>query len=120
MNVQPNDFKKADQTASAEATTLGPFLIYPVHTRHDAVAWFVTDDRHVNHRGLRLVVGQHKTEDEAIAAARFSMLREAALGISACLMDGAENIAEAKRLAKIAGCMAENLRPYQSSYPEFR
>lgn len=66
--VEQNDKSKRGERASL-ATKIGRFSVFAVHTRFDAVQWFVEDVENVDHLGLSIVVGQHETREAAIAQA---------------------------------------------------
>jgi hypothetical protein len=71
MNTQTivNDARRAGQEAS-KGTLHGDYNRYKVvaiHTRFDAVTWFVLDALRVDEQGLPAVVGQCDTKESAVS-----------------------------------------------------
>lgn len=74
LKVQSNDPARAGQIASKVSYfgEFGRYSVYAVHTRFDAVQWFVTDaegvtDEQVRHREMPPVIRQESTYEAAVA-----------------------------------------------------
>lgn len=67
--AEKNDPRKAGQKAGAVMSfgEFGRFRIFPVHTRFDAVSWFVTDAEVIDEEtGFASVIRQEPTFQQAI------------------------------------------------------
>lgn len=69
LTAQPNDPARRGQRAS-QTLSFGPrrrFSVYAIHTRFDAVQWFVTDSNLTHGDGRPWVIRQEPCFDSAIA-----------------------------------------------------
>ena len=63
-----NDARRAGQVAGGEEVfgEFSRFKVFAVHTRFDAVQWFVTDAEKVDDAGLPAVIRQESTREAAL------------------------------------------------------
>lgn len=74
--VRPNDPTKRGEIACIPARKLlfgdgigsnTRYAVWPIHTRFDAVEWFVADAEHPNARPTAVVIRQARTFEEAVS-----------------------------------------------------
>ena len=66
---RPNDPRRPGQRASVSLTfgEFGRYMLYAVHTRFDAVSWFVQDAETPDAEGYATVIRQEPTPELAVA-----------------------------------------------------
>jgi hypothetical protein len=69
MNMIINNPNLAGQQAGkAEFYNLSRFKLYPIHTRFNAIQWFIADAEIEDDIGHPAIVGQYDDKTEAIAS----------------------------------------------------
>lgn len=66
MTNPQNDPTKAGRLAGPVEVLKGRYQLFPIHTRFDAISWFVTDMEKIDALGFDEVIRQAPTREQAL------------------------------------------------------